>query len=99
MLSPTLYELFLKFAQRRSNSEDQWLEIKPKNFAIGNKTFDINDYNEVKRLTNAILDGVFGKKNWTTDHHYNPLKNTLFEMSERRDRKIRLKIPKENITL
>ena len=66
---------------------------------MSNKTFDINDYNEVKRLLVAILDGVFGKDSWTVDHHLNPLKTTLFEMSEKRDRKIRLKIHSNNISL
>jgi len=97
-LTPALFELFLTFAQRKK-SEDDWLEIKPKNFAMSNKTFDINDYNQVKRLLIAILDGVFGKDSWTVDHHLNPLKTTLFEMSEKRDRKIRLKIDQKNISL
>ncbi|SEC40726.1 hypothetical protein SAMN04489761_2908 [Tenacibaculum sp. MAR_2009_124] len=97
-LSPVLFDLFTKFAERRLSNED-WLEIKPKNFSMPSKTFDIKDYNEVKRLLISLLDGVFGKDNWTTEHHLNPLKTTLFEMSEKRDRKIRLKIPKENISL
>ncbi|WP_299887389.1 hypothetical protein [uncultured Lacinutrix sp.] len=98
-LTPALFELFEKFAKRRIEDEDNWLEIKPKNFNLGNRTFDINDYNEVKRLLTALLDGLFGKDNWTAEHHLNPLKSTLFEMSEKRDRKIRLKIPKENISI
>ena len=97
-LTPALFELFSKFAQRRL-SDYEWLEIKPKNFTMSNKIFDINDYNEVKRLLIALLDGVYGKDSWTTDHHLNPLKASLFEMSEKRDRKIRLKIPQENISL
>ncbi|WP_299767447.1 hypothetical protein [uncultured Dokdonia sp.] len=97
-LTPALFELFLKFAQRK-HSENDWLEIKPKNFSMSNKTFDINDYNQVKRLLVAILDGVFGKDSWTVDHHLNPLKTTLFEMSEKRDRKVRLKIHSKNISL
>ncbi len=97
-LTPALFELFSKFAQRRK-SDNNWLEIKPKNFSMSKKTFDINDYNEVKRLLVALLDGVFGKDSWTVDNHLNPLKNTLFEMSEKRDRKIRLKIPQDNISL
>ncbi len=97
-LTPTLYELFLTFAQRKL-SHEEWLEIKPKNFSMTNKVFDIKDHNEVKRLLISLLDGVFGKDNWTSDHHLIPLKSTLFEMSEKRDRKIRLKVPKENISL
>ncbi|HBI39889.1 MAG TPA: hypothetical protein DDY16_02940 [Tenacibaculum sp.] len=97
-LTPALFELFMKFAKRKL-SDIEWLEIKPKNFSMTTKTFDIKDYNEVKRLLVCLLDGIFGKGNWSTEHHLNPLKTTLFEMSEKRDRKIRLKIPKENISL
>ena len=98
-LTPTMYDLFLKFAKRKKEDGDDWLEIKPKSYNTAGKTFDINDYNEVKRLLVAILDGVFGKENWTPDHHLNPLKNVLFEMSEKRDRKIRLALLAENISL
>ena len=99
LLTPALFELFLKFAKRKKDSENSWLEIKPKNFDASDKNYDIKDYNEIKRLLVALLDGIFGKENWTKDHHLNPLKNTLFEMSEKRERKIRLAIPKENIVL
>jgi len=95
-LTRASYELFLKFAQKRKSGED-WLEIKPKSYKTTENNFDINDYNEVKRLLVSLLDGMFGKQNWTDTHHLNPLKNTLFEMSERRDRKIRLVVPIENI--
>ena len=96
-LTPALFELFLKFAKRKKEEGD-WLEIKPKNFDLS-KTYDINDHNEIKRLLIALLDGIFGKENWTRDHHLNPLKNTLFEMSEKRERRIRLALPPENIDL
>lgn len=95
-LTPALYRLLKTFASRKLSAKDDWLEIKPKNFD-DSKTYDINDHNELKRLLEAMLNGLFGKKNWTKDKHYNPLKNTLFEMSENRERKIRLLIPKENI--
>ncbi|MEE9363589.1 MAG: hypothetical protein V3U92_13405 [Cellulophaga sp.] len=95
-LTPASYELFLKFAHKRKSGGD-WLEIKPKSYKTAENRFDINDYNEVKRLLISLLDGIFGKQNWTDTHHLNPLKNTLFEMSERRDRKIRLILPIENI--
>ncbi|MBA4746925.1 MAG: hypothetical protein H2058_16925 [Muricauda sp.] len=97
-LTPALYRLLRTFAERKLNSTDNWLEIKPKNFEAS-KNYDINDHNELKRLLEALLNGLFGKKNWTRDKHYNPLKNTLFEMSENRERKIRLHIPKENIRI
>ena len=95
-LTPALYRLFKEFAQRKKDMTDGWLEIKPKNFDVA-KDYDISDHNELKRLLEAILNGLFGKKNWTKDKHYEPLKATLFEMSENRERKIRLRIPKENI--
>lgn len=99
VLTPALYELFLKFAERKKNSNDNWLEMKPKNFDVSDKSYDINDYNEIKRLLIALLDGIFGKENWTRDHHLLPLKSALFEMSEKRERKIRLALPPENIDL
>ena len=98
ILTPALYDLLEQFAKRKID-ESEWLEIKPKNYTIGKKTYDINDYNQIKRLLIALLNGVFGKDNWTTEHHLNPLKSTLSEMSEKRDRKIRLKTPRSNISL
>ena len=98
-LTPALYELFLKFAERKKNVSDDWLEIKPKSYDGSEKKYDIKDYNEIKRLLVALLDGLFGKENWTQDHHLKPLKDMLFEMSEKRERKIRLAIPAENILL
>ena len=95
-LTPALHRLFKTFAERKMGTSEGWLEIKPKNFDTL-KSYDINDHNELKRLMEALLDGLFGKKNWTKDMHFTPLKNTLFEMSENRERKIRLLLPKENI--
>ena len=98
-LTPTLFELFVKFAERKKQEGDDWLEIKPKNETRSSKTYDINDHNEIKRLLTALLDALFGKGLWTKEKHYEPLKNSLFEMSERRERKIRLRLPVENILL
>lgn len=98
VLTPALYELFLKFALRKKMKGNDWLEIKPKNFEHVQKSFDINDYNQIKRLLFALLDGIYGKGNWTKELHLDPLKKTLFEMSEKRERKIRLSIPETNIT-
>jgi hypothetical protein len=89
----------LKFALRRKLEGNDWLEIKPKNFKNTQKSFDINDYNEIKRLLFALLDGIYGKGNWTKELHLYPLKETLFEMSEKRERRIRLSIPVTNITI
>ncbi|WP_422859465.1 hypothetical protein ACOKFD_00550 [Flagellimonas sp. S174] len=97
-LTPALYKLFKLFAERRLDKTEGWLEIKPKNFDAA-KAYDINDHNEIKRLIVALLDGLFGKQSWTKDKHYVPLKTTLFEMSEHRERKIRLLLPQENIIL
>lgn len=99
ILTPALYELFLTFAKSKKNGDENWLEIKPKSYKGDVKQFDIKDYNEIKRLLSALLDGLFGKENWTRDHHLNPLKNMLFEMSPKRKRKIRLAVPPKNITI
>ena len=98
-LTPALYDLFIKFAKRKKNDSEDWLEIRPKSFGESSRSYDIKDYNEIKRLLVALLDGLFGKGNWTQDHHLKPLKNVLFEMSEKRERKIRLALPTENISL
>ena len=98
ILTPALYKLFRLFAERKLDDSEDWLEIKPKNFDVS-KSYDINDHNEIKRLITALLDGLFGKESWTKEKHFAPLKNTLFEMSELRERRIRLLLPKENILL
>ena len=97
-LTPAMYDLFLKFSTKKTQ-EDEWLEIKPKNDPRSAKTYDIKDHNEIRRLLNSLLDGLFGKDNWTKDQHYSPLKDCLFEMSEKRERKIRLRIPGQNISV
>ena len=99
ILTPALFELFKKFAERKKNRSDGWLEIKPKSYSGTKKEYDIKDYNEIKRLLAALLDGLFGKENWTQDHHLKPLRGILFEMSEKQKRKIRLAIPADNIQL
>lgn len=99
VLSPASFDLFYKFAERKKNSSEDWLEIKPKNFEGSNKEYDIKDHNEIKRLLLSLLDGLFGKDNWSQELHHRPLKNALFEMSEKRERKIRLALPSENISL
>lgn len=96
-LTPALYGLFKTFAQRKVSTPEGWLEIKPKNFEAS-KTYDVNDHNELKRLVSALSDGIFGKGNWSKQKHFIPLKTALFEMSENRERKIRLALPKKNIT-
>ena len=98
-LTPALYELLLKFAKSKKEKGEDWLEIKPKNEERTAKFYDINDHNEIKRLLAALLDGIFGKGSWTKNLHEQPLKESLFEMTEKRDRKVRLRLPGENINL
>lgn len=98
ILTALQYELFHRFAKVKFTNEEDWLEIKPKH-PISEKQYDIKDYNEVKRLLIALLDGLFGKGNWSAEQHLQPLKETLFELSKKRERKIRLRIPQENISL
>lgn len=98
-LTKTNYALLEKFVDRKQNSGEGWLEIKPKANIRDGKLYDINDYNEVKRLTHALLDGLFGKAIWSKDQHEKPLKDALFEVSKNRDRKIRLSVSKERLEL
>ena len=96
-LSSSSFELLSKFVKARMSSRDQWLEIKPKTDSRTTKDYSINDYNELKRLMIGLLDGIFGKNGWTRDQHENILKDTFFEMSPKRERKIKLRIPPENL--
>jgi len=97
-LTALQYELLHRFAVVRCSEQDDWLEIKPKQ-PISKKAYDIKDYNEVKRLLVALLDGLYGKGNWTKELHMQPFKETLFELSKKRERKIRLRVPAKNIGL
>lgn len=98
-LTGAQFDLLYNFAQLRKSDSDDWLEIRPKNTPSKNKKFDIGDYNEVKRLLQALLDGIYGKGNWSKAQHFNPLKETLFELSKKRERKIRLRLLPNNIQL
>ena len=97
-LTAAQYELLHHFATAKCSGKNEWLEIRPKH-PIAQKSYDINDHNEVKRLLNALLDGIYGKGNWTKELHLHPFKETLFELSKKRERKIRLRLPPENIGL
>lgn len=91
-LTETYYSILEKFIQKRR--EDQlggWLEIKPKNETRSGKLYDIQDYNQIKRLLNSILDGIYGKKQWTQELHYESLKEQLIERSEDAARLVRLR--------
>ena len=98
-LTPTLFTLFHEFAVKKKNQDNDWLEIKPKSESRPEKQYDISDHNQIKRLCASMLNDIFGKEAWTNEQHLKPLKATLFEMSEKRERKIRLRIPAENIIL
>ena len=95
-VSQSHFNLLLKFAQKNV-SNSGWLEVKPKNDPRPNQQYDIKDHNEVKRLTTALLDGLFGKNQWTKEQHETPLKQAIFDTSK--ERKIALAIPKENIII
>ena len=98
-ISHTHYTLLLKFAQRRKSTGGGWLEIKPKNLPNTAQQFDIKDYNEIKRMLQAILDGYFGKSTWTKDQHETPLKKFLLERSDDKERRVRLSLPPENVEI
>jgi len=94
------YNLFKTFAEKRhANTKNGWLEIKPKSETRSSKVYDINDHNEVKRLLHGLLDEIYGKGLWSKIQHEEPLKESLFEQSDTEDRKIRLKITPENLSL
>ncbi len=91
-LSPSHFALLERLAQRKREG-DQWLEIKPRNAQRG-RSYDIKDHNEIKRLTQAILDGMYGPGLWTREKHEAPFKNSFFEQGAR---KIRLAIDPTHI--
>ncbi|GJM30260.1 MAG: hypothetical protein DHS20C17_28950 [Cyclobacteriaceae bacterium] len=98
ILTPALYDLLLKFAQRKIGG-DHWLEIKPKKDLRSSKEYDINDHNQIKRLVHSMLDGLFGKGCWSKEQHEIPLREALFELSDKRERRMRLRLPAENISI
>ncbi|GLR16236.1 hypothetical protein [Portibacter lacus] len=98
MLSNAPYELLLTFANAKKE-KDGWLEIKPKSDRRNENQYAIKDHNEIKRLTHAMLDGIYGKNNWTKEQHEIPFKKSFYETSAEAARKIRLLIPAENITI
>lgn len=98
-LTPSLFELMQVFVQKKITKTDQgWLEIKPKNDQR-EKDYEINDHNQIKRLTQSMLDGIYGAHNWDKSIHESAFRECLFEMSEKRDRKIRLKIKSDHLSI
>ncbi|MCR9250338.1 MAG: hypothetical protein NXI20_07925 [bacterium] len=98
ILTPGMFNLLLKFAVKKLDGSD-WLELKPKNDPRSDYTYDIKDHNELRRLLAALLDGIFGKNQWTKEQHEQPLKQSLFDSPPDMERKIRLAIPKENLVI
>lgn len=91
------FELFLKFAQKSKTAtspENTWLEIQPKSGKVGD--YDIKDYNQINRILDPILNQVKGQNNWSSDEDRKALKNALFDYQ---NRKVRLRVDQENITL
>lgn len=97
-LTPSSYQLLRKFAEKRKLGEG-WLEIKPKSDIRSQKEYDIKDYNEVKRMLSQLLDGIFGKENWTKDKHEQPLKHALLENNPDQSRQMRLRLRAEQVIL
>ena len=98
-LTSSLFDLLQTFVSKRiENIGDGWLEIKPKN-DMRDKTYDINDHNQIKRLSHALLDGIFGEAHWNKNVDEPALRECLFEMSEKRDRKIRLRLKRDHLSI
>ena len=97
LLTQNSFNLLKLFCDRLI-SNNNWLEIKPKNDGRSNAVYDIKDHIEIRRLLHQILDGLYGKNNWSKEKHELPLRAQLFKMSDKRDRKIMLAIPASNIS-
>jgi len=92
-ITNTYYDLLQKFINsKKENPTAGWLEIKPKS-TTRNIDYPIKDYNEIKRLTSSLLDGIYGKGLWDKERHELPFKEAFFEFSKEKGRQIRLKIP------
>ena len=97
-LTPSRFNLILSFAEKKLNDVEDWLEIKPKNAPNPNKSYPINDHNEIGRLLNTIIDFLENNTEQQIPTK-SQLRHLLFEMSDKRDRKIRLRVSKSNILL
>ncbi|MEM9835772.1 MAG: hypothetical protein AAF828_04690 [Bacteroidota bacterium] len=92
-LTYSMYELLETFIDRRKNVPTEgWLEIKPKFQERNGKSYDINDHNQIKRLLQRMLNGLYGRDNWSKELHFIPLKEALFETSPEKDRMIRIRV-------
>ena len=98
-ITRTRFELLLRFAHRKDEEGEGWLDIRPKNDPRANRQYDINDANEYIRLIDNILEGVAGQTNGEVALSRAQLKQALFEQSDKRDGKIRLRLPAANITI
>lgn len=97
-LSRAPFELLLKFAENKLSGDD-WLIIKAKNDDRNNSNYDISDHNQVKRIIIALLDQLHGKDQWGMTQHYLPLKNAIFQLSNEKERRIRLALSKEQVEI
>lgn len=88
-ISETYWSLLNLFIERKI-SDNPWLEIKPKNDNRSGKVYEITDYNQIKRLIKSLLDGMYGKGNWSAEIHGQPLKELLLEKSETKPRLFKL---------
>lgn len=100
-LTPAAFQLLETFINRKieEGNHGGWLEIKPKHDARSGIVYDINDHNQIKRLLINIADGIYGKGNWSKELHLDPLKACLFEAAKSQERKIRLKLPAERLSV
>ncbi len=97
-ITNTYYDLLQKFIlAKKTSPTGGWLEIKPKSTSR-NIDYPIKDYNEIKRLTISLLDGLYGKGLWDKERHELPFKEALFEFSKEKGRQIRIKLPIDHIS-
>lgn len=92
------HELLYTFAEKRQlNLNEGWLTIKPQGEKRTTKVYDIQEHKEYLRIIESLLDITYGKGNWTKELHEKPLTKALF--AKPGNRRIRLAIPVENISL
>ncbi len=98
-LTPANYELLSKFVRARTKHPQGWLEVKPKNSPAKDREYDIQEYNEIRRLLINFLDELYGPKAWDKKIHFDPMKSLLFEQSKDRQRLIRLRLSPDSLKI
>ncbi len=93
-LNQTRFDLLLAFANAKLE-DNRWLRIKPKELK-SRQEFDISDHNQVRRLAESLLDGMYGSHQWKLSEEGEHFKQHFFEKATG---KIRLTLKAEQLEI